>query len=229
MATGKWISYVRVSTAKQGRSGLGLEAQRTAIRDFLNGGDWELLTEYQEIESGKNNARPELKKALEDCRRRGATLLIAKLDRLSRDAHFLLGLQKSGVDFVAVDMPSATPFTVGIMAVVAEDERRRISDRTKAALAAAKARGAQLGNNGNLTRAAAVKGRKLGNKANQDKADEFAQRIYPRIAELQGQGMTLRAIARQLNDDRVITARGTEGNWTHQAVKAVIERIERKV
>lgn len=229
MATGKWISYIRVSTAKQGRSGLGLESQRSAIHEFLNGGDWELLAEFKEVESGKNDDRPELKKALEDCQRRGATLLIAKLDRLSRDAHFLLGLQKSGVDFVAVDMPSATPFTVGIMAVVAEDERRRISDRTKAALAAAEARGTKLGNPQNLTRAAADKGRKMGCKARQEQADEFAKRLYPRIGELQGQGLTLRAIARQLNDDRVITARGSEGNWTHQAVKAVIERIDRKV
>jgi len=229
MASGKFIAYLRVSTQKQGRSGLGLEAQRSAIRDFLNGGSWELLAEYTEIESGKDDDRPELKKVLEDCRRRGATLLIAKLDRLSRDAHFLLGLQKASVPFLACDMPSATPFTVGIMAVVAEDERRRISDRTKAALAAATARGQKLGNPQNLTKPAAAKGRKMGCKARQDKADKFAQRVYPLISELQEQGMTLRAIARQLNDDRILTARGRECGWTHQSIQSVINRIGRKV
>ena len=141
MSTGRFIAYYRVSTATQGRSGLGVEAQPAAVRAFLNGGDWKLLGEFTEVESGANNARPELGKALNTCRLKGATLVIAKLDRLSRDAHFLLGLDKAGVDFVAADMPSANRMTVGIMAVVAEEERRMIAARTKAALAAAKARG----------------------------------------------------------------------------------------
>lgn len=140
-----FVAYYRVSTQSQGRSGLGLEAQKAAVQAFLNGGSWKLLGAFTEIESGADNARPELAKALNACRLKGATLVIAKLDRLSRDAHFLLGLEKAGVDFVAADMPSANRLTVGIMAMVADEERRMIAARTKAALAAAKARGVALG------------------------------------------------------------------------------------
>src|SRR5271157_2581194 len=136
MATGNFVSYLRVSTARQGQSGLGLEAQRKAVADYLNGGHWHLIQEFVEVESGKNNDRAELAKAMALCRLRNATLVIAKIDRLSRDAHFLLGLQKAGVRFVAADMPAANRMTVGIMAVVAEEERRMIAARTKAALAA---------------------------------------------------------------------------------------------
>ena len=134
--TGKFISYLRVSTTKQEASGLGLEAQRKAVLDYLNGGSWELLAEYMETESGKKNDRPKLSKALDHCKITGATLVIAKLDRLSRNAHFLLGLQDAGVKFIAVDMPTANELTVGIMALVAQEERKAISARTKAALAA---------------------------------------------------------------------------------------------
>ena len=151
MAAGSFVSYLRVSTAKQGQSGLGLEAQRKAVADFLNGGSWTLLAEYVEVESGANDERPKLAEALARCRLHDATLVIAKLDRLSRDAHFLLGLQKAGVRFVAADMPEANEMVVGIMAVVAQAERRMISARTKAALQAAKARGVRLGGDrGNL-------------------------------------------------------------------------------
>ena len=132
---------------RQGRSGLGLEAQRKAVEDFLNGGNWRLVAEFTEIESGKHSDRPALAKAFQACRLRRAKLVIAKLDRLSRDAHFLLGLEKAGVDFVAADMPTANRLTVGIMAMVADEERRLISKRTKEALAAARARGVQLGGN----------------------------------------------------------------------------------
>src|SRR3974377_86257 len=125
MSEGKFVSYLRVSTARQGRSGLGLEAQRKAVDDFLNGGDWRVIEEVVEVESGKRTDRPELMKAFQACRLFGAKLVIAKLDRLSRDAHFLLGLEKAGVDFVAVDMPNANRMTVGLMAVVAEEERRK--------------------------------------------------------------------------------------------------------
>ena len=124
MAEGKWISYLRVSTDRQGRSGLGLEAQRTAVEDYLNGGQWKLIKEFVEVESGKRSDRPKLAEAIQACRVHGAKLVIAKLDRLSRDAHFLLGLEKAGVDFVAADMPNANRLTVGIMAMVAEEERR---------------------------------------------------------------------------------------------------------
>ena len=134
MAAGKFVSYLRVSTRRQGRSGLGLAAQRKAVEDFLNGGNWTVISEHVEVENLKVSDRPELAKALQACRLFGAKLVIAKLDRLSRDAHFLLGLEKAGVDFVAADMPQANRLTVGIMAMVADEERRAISARTKAAL-----------------------------------------------------------------------------------------------
>ena len=116
----KFIAYYRVSTDKQGQSGLGLEAQQKAVADFLNGGKSSLIKEYTEVESGKVNSRPQLAEAIQNCRAYGAKLVIAKLDRLSRDAHFLLGLEKAGIDFVAADMPNANRLTVGIMAMVAE-------------------------------------------------------------------------------------------------------------
>ena len=143
-----FIAYNRVSTEKQGRSGLGLEAQQAAAKAFVasRGASGKLLASYTEIESGKRVDRPELAKALEHARLTDGVLLIAKLDRLSRDAHFLLGLPKAGVRFTAADMPHADNFTVGIMALVAQKERESISERTKAALAAAKARGVKLGN-----------------------------------------------------------------------------------
>src|SRR5215210_5564200 len=147
MAGGAFVAYYRVSTERQGRSGLGLEAERKAVEDFLNGGNWRLVDEFKEIESGKHSDRPALAKAFRACRLHGAKLVIAKLDRLSRDAHFLLGLEKAGVDFVAADMPTANRLTVGIMAMVADEERRFISKCTKGLLAAAKARGVALGGN----------------------------------------------------------------------------------
>lgn len=146
MATGRFVSYLRVSTDKQGKSGLGLEAQRESVSQFLNGGDWKLLQEIVEVESGKKDDRPQLTKALHQCKVTGSTLLIAKLDRLSRDAHFLLGLQKAGVKFVAADMPEANEMMVGFMALMAQNEREMISKRTREALAAAKRRGVKLGN-----------------------------------------------------------------------------------
>src|SRR3954447_16722721 len=161
MAKGAFVAYYRVSTERQGRPGLGLDAQRKAVEDFLNGGNWRLVAEFKEIESGKHSDRPALAKAFRACRLHGAKLVIAKLDRLSRDAHFLLGLEKAGVDFVAADMPTANRLTVGIMAMVADEERRLISKRTKGALAAAKKRGVKLGGDrgARLSRAARKDGR----------------------------------------------------------------------
>src|SRR5262245_14615761 len=135
---GNFISYLRVSTERQGRSGLGLEAQRQAVEAYLNGGDWKLLDAFVEVESGKHSDRPELMKALRACKAKKARLVIARLDRLSRDVHFISGLMKSGIDFIACDFPQANKLTIHILAAVAEHEREMISARTKAALAEAR-------------------------------------------------------------------------------------------
>jgi DNA invertase Pin-like site-specific DNA recombinase len=138
---GKFVAYYRVSTARQGRSGLGLEAQQSAVREHLNGGRWKLIAEITEIETGKRVDRPKLAEALKLCRVHGGTLIIAKLDRLARNVAFISTLMESGVDFEAVDFPQANRLTIHIMAAVAEHEAKAISERTKAALAAAKRRG----------------------------------------------------------------------------------------
>jgi DNA invertase Pin-like site-specific DNA recombinase len=224
MTTTKYISYLRVSTARQGISGLGLEAQKVSIENYVRGGDWTLLKEFVEVESGKNSDRPKLHEALELCQATGSTLLIAKLDRLSRDAHFLLGLQKAGAKFIAVDMPTANELTVGIMALVAQEERKAISKRTKEALAAAKARGVQLGSPANLNKQAATKGRKTGVIAIKNKANEFAQARIARVQQLEAKGLSLNGIARVLNNEGILSARGKSNAWTAQAVKNVIDR-----
>jgi DNA invertase Pin-like site-specific DNA recombinase len=133
--TGNFVAYYRVSTERQGRSGLGLEAQQKAVRDHLNGGNWGIVAEFTEVESGKRSDRPQLAAALAACRLRGAKLIIAKLDRLARNVHFVSGLMESGVDFVAADFPQANRLTVHILAAVAEHEAKMISERTKVALA----------------------------------------------------------------------------------------------
>jgi DNA invertase Pin-like site-specific DNA recombinase len=208
---GKFVSYLRVSTKRQGESGLGLEAQRASVEAWLNGGRWQLVEEHVEVESGKRAVnRPALDKALEACRAYNAKLVIAKLDRLSRDAHFLLGLEKAGVEFVAVDMPHANRLTVGIMALVAEQEREAISQRTKAALNAAKARGTRLGK---------PKGTKVPNaeigcarsvETNITNAESFARRMRPVLTELNK--LSARSAAQELERRGYATARG--GKWS---------------
>lgn len=225
MATGKFVSYIRVSTAKQGASGLGLDAQKEAISRYLNGGNWELLAEFVEIESGKKDGRPELLKALQHCKNTGATLVIAKLDRLSRDLHFISSLQKAGVEFVACDMPSANKFTIHIFAALAEHEREMISQRTRSALAALKARGVQLGRPENLTRAAAEKGAVNASAARTAKADEFAAQVGPIVQAYQAEGLGLNGIAAKLNEGHILTARGKSGAWTATAVKNLLARL----
>jgi DNA invertase Pin-like site-specific DNA recombinase len=219
MAEGRFVAYYRVSTAKQGASGLGLEAQKKAVTDYLDGGCWKLLSEHAEVESGKHADRPALAAALRDCKLRKATLVIAKLDRLSRDAHFLLGLEKAGVDFVAVDMPNANRLTVRLMAVIAQEEREMISARTKAALAAAKARGVKLGgkrsNHRNVDHA-------LGSAALVQAADDFAQCVGPVIAELRQAGMSFRQIVVELTNRGISTMRA--GRWTATRVRNVLLR-----
>jgi DNA invertase Pin-like site-specific DNA recombinase len=152
-----YFAYYRVSTQKQGNSGLGLEAQRAAVSSLLQGAA--PVGEYVEVESGKKNQRPQLLAAIAEARRVGATLLIAKLDRLSRNAGFIFALRDSGVAFVCCDMPDANTLTVGLFAVIAQHERETISKRTKDALTAKKARGAKLGTPANLTPAAIEKSR----------------------------------------------------------------------
>lgn len=223
MVSGRFISYLRVSTDRQGRSGLGLEAQRAAVTDYLNGGAWKLAAEVVEIESGANTERPELNRALALCRAHRATLVVAKLDRLARDAHFLLGLHKAGVDFIACDMPSANRMTVGIMAVVAEEERRMISARTKAALAAAKARGQRLG--GFRGRTGTAEDTAKARLARACKAREQAQALAPILARLDPEGVaSLRAVAAAFELEGVPTPSGT-GSWTPTAVRRLRSRL----
>jgi len=215
---GKFVAYFRVSTDKQGKSGLGLEAQRQAVLQFLDGGQWSLVGEFTEIESGKRNERPELEEALAACKRQKANLVIAKLDRLSRNLAFIATLMDSGVEFIAVDNPHANKLTVHILAAVAQHEREMIAQRTKDALQAAKARGIVLGN----PRLAAVRDRAVASlKAD---ADRFARNIAPIIREIQSSGVSShRGIARSLNARGVNTARG--GEWTAVQVGSILQRV----
>jgi DNA invertase Pin-like site-specific DNA recombinase len=212
---GKFVAYFRVSTDKQGKSGLGLEAQRKAVLDYLNAGRWSVVEEFIEVESGKHNERPQLTAALAACKRHKAKLVIAKLDRLSRNLAFIAALMESGIEFVAVDMPFANKLTIHILAAVAEHEREMISQRTKAALAAAKARGTRLGN----PQLAKVAKRGVATvKAN---ARRFAANVRPIIDEIIAAGATSHnAIAAKLNERNVRTARG--GAWTHVQVGAIL-------
>lgn len=222
MADGKWISYLRVSTDRQGKSGLGIEAQRNGVAEYLNGGKWALVKEFVEVESGKRTDRPKLDDAIKACRIYDAKLVIAKLDRLSRDAHFLLGLEKAGVDFVAADMPNANRLTVGIMAMVAEEERRMISKRTRDALAVAKTRGTKLG--GDRGGVPSNRAREMAIQTVQARADARASDLAPIVRELQAGGKTsLRAIAEGLNEAGISTPR--KGKWSAVQVQRVLSRI----
>jgi DNA invertase Pin-like site-specific DNA recombinase len=226
MANGKFVSYLRVSTERQGTSGLGLEAQRKAVTDFLNGGRWQLVAEFVETESGAKTDRPKLADALALARAHGAKLVIAKLDRLSRDAHFLLGLQNAGVQFVAADMPEANEMIVGIMAVVAQAERKLISKRTKDALAAAKARGQKLGGYRGyvLTEDDGANGRKVRSL----KASGHAESLAPIIAWLDPNGsLSLRALAAKLTAEGLPTPAGA-AVWTAATVARVKARLAQR-
>ena len=210
----KYVAYFRVSTSKQGQSGLGLEAQQEAVQQYADS----IIHSFTEIESGKNDSRIQLAAAIELCRTSGASLLIAKLDRLSRDAAFLMTIRKSGVDIVAADMPNASTLEFGIKAIFAQHEREEISKRTKAALAAAKARGVKLGTKSPAISSAA------GNAALQANADQFAQKVLPIIADLKAAGHTsLRQIAAALTQRQVVTARGNT-NWSASQVSNIIAR-----
>jgi DNA invertase Pin-like site-specific DNA recombinase len=224
MATGKFISYLRVSTARQGVSGLGLEAQRESVAQYLNGGTWTLVQEVVEVESGKRNDRPALAEALRLCRKHRATLVIAKLDRLARNVAFISNLMESGVEFVAVDMPQANRFVVHILAAVAEQEADAISKRTKAALQAAKARGTKLG--GRRVTAErfseiAKEGRKVAAAVLRAKSAAHREEIRPAIEEIRASGViSLRAIAAEFNSREEPTPRG--GPWSAVQVRRIM-------
>ena len=206
--SGKWVSYLRVSTDKQGESGLGIEAQRKAVETYLNGGSWTLAQEFVEVESGKrSNNRPQLAAALAACKKLKAKLVVAKLDRLARNVAFISKLMESGVEFLACDFPHANKLTIHILAAVAEHERELISSRTKAALAAAKERGKKLGGPKQALAA------KLGAAANKEAADKFAANALPIIRQVQASGVTtLRGIAGALTARGIPTPRGREGS-----------------
>lgn len=224
MASGKFVAYFRVSTERQGRSGLGLDAQRKAVSDFLNGGSWTVVSEFTEVESGSRDDRPELAKAMAACRIYGAKLVIAKFDRLSRDVHFLTGLEKAGVQFVAADMPDANEMVVHMMVVVAQAERKMISARTIAALAAAKARGTKLGGDrGNLP-AVAHLGAQKSAIVRTEAAEQRAADLLPLVGKLAADGASLRNIACELNARGIPTARG--GAWSAVQVKRVLDRAQ---
>ncbi|ACA19285.1 Resolvase domain [Methylobacterium sp. 4-46] len=227
MAQGRFVSYLRVSTERQGRSGLGLEAQREAVSAFLSAGQGALVAEVVEVESGGRNDRPKLAEALRLCRLHNATLVIAKLDRLSRDAAFLLtlesNLKRMGLRFVAADMPDANELTIHIMAVVAQAERQMISTRTKAALQAAKARGTKLGGDrGNIGQIRAA-GVAASVARRVEKAAQRAEDLGPLVVELHASGASLRAIAADLNSKGIPTTKG--GLWGPVQVARVLARV----
>lgn len=220
----KVVAYYRVSTSGQGRSGLGLDAQRSAVAQYSGGRGCDMIGEFTEIESGKVDTRPELLKALHLAKVTGATLVVAKLDRLSRNVAFLAALQESGARFVAADMPEANELTIHIMAAVAQAERKAISRRTREALAAAKARGVRLGNpNGAAALRRADKGNAASVTAIRGGADRFAADLDPIVADIVATGhASLRTMAAELNRRGIVTRRG--GAWHPATVRDLLNR-----
>lgn len=207
------VAYYRVSTDRQGKSGLGLEAQKESVNRYLESIGWNLIGEFVEIESGKRKNRPELTAALEACKREKATLLIAKLDRLARNVHFVSGLMESGVDFVAADNPHANKLMIHLLAAFAEHEREQISQRTKEALAAAKARGVELGKNGKVLA-----------RRNREKAISFANSMATTIRQLRNEGfITIRQIVDELNRREIPSANGAK--WHVPTVHRLLRRL----
>ena len=216
MPSGTYVSYYRVSTQRQGASGLGLDAQRKSVSEYLNGGDWAIVAEFIEVESGKRNNRPKLAEAIATCKRLQATLIIAKLDRLARNVHFISGLMESGVEFIAVDNPNANKLMLHLLAAFAEHEREQISERTKSALASAKARGVTLG----------AYGKTLA-ESNRQAAKDFAETLRPIIAAIKAEGhTTTRAICDQLNARKIATAGGVGRKWHVSSAHGVLKRLE---
>lgn len=219
-----FIAYYRVSTDRQGQSGLGLEAQEDTVQDFLKSHGGRLIESFTEVESGKNGDREQLQKAINRCKVKNAVLLVSKLDRLSRSVAFIANLQQSGVKFVIAENPQLTDLTIHILAAVAQAEREAISTRTKQALQAAKRRGVTLGNpnldrvrNSDTTEATATRMRK---------ADEYAAMMADAIADIRDElgSPSLRQIATELNHREFTTRRGSA--WTAASVKRVIQRTQ---
>jgi len=219
----KYVSYFRVSTKRQGESKLGLEAQESAIKNYLSFNKGEVIGSFKEIESGKNDNREELQKALKLCRQYNATLLIAKLDRLSRKVSFVSALMDSGVKFRAVDNPNANELTIHILASMAQHERQMISIRIKEALQKTKERGTRLGNPKNLSNTS--KGRQNGTKTTKQKANRFALETYEIIEPLLSDGYSYTKIAQEFNKRGLLTARGLTGSWTAKSISNLINRV----
>jgi DNA invertase Pin-like site-specific DNA recombinase len=218
----KYVAYYRVSTQKQGQSGLGLEAQKSAVTKFTNNCTDCIFKEFTDIESGKNNNRPELQKAIMEAQKQKAHLLIAKLDRLSRNASFIFMLRDAKIDFTCCDMPQANSITIGIMAVLAQDERERISQRTKAALQELKKRGIKLGNPQNLNLEAIEKGRAT--RINNAHSNENNRKASALIVSLRTQQKSFYEITKQLNGLGFKTRRG--GCFSQNQVQILYKRQE---
>jgi DNA invertase Pin-like site-specific DNA recombinase len=224
-----FIAYYRVSTKQQGESGLGLEAQEAAVQSYARQAGAAIRAAYVEVESGKLADRPELARALAHAKRSKATWCVAKLDRLARNVEFLAKVMNSGCDFAAADMPAANRFMLHVMAAVAEHEAKAISDRTRAALAAAKARGTLLGSarpghwegREDNRLAGLAKGRAVAARVKQEQAREAYTDLLPTIAGLKGEGLSLRAIAERLNSEGHTTRHGRP--WNPVQVARVLE------
>src|SRR5690554_2136893 len=222
----KFVAYYRVSTQRQGESGLGLEAQRTTVQQFIEAHGGTVVDEFTEVASGTNDDRCEAAKAIRYCRMKNATLLVAKLDRLARSTQFMAMLKQSGVKFIVAENPSLNDLVIHIMAGIAENEAQVISDRIKAALQAKRARGGVLGNAALL---ADVRNTDTtaANVARVSRADSFAGDTMAVTEDIRadlGQGASLRTLAAELNERGFTTARG--GNWTATSVNRVLKRIQ---
>jgi DNA invertase Pin-like site-specific DNA recombinase len=209
----KFVAYYRVSTDRQGKSGLGLDAQKEHVKIYVESTHSDLIEHFVEVESGRKSDRPMLKKALDLCRKIGAVLLIAKLDRLARKVHFISGLMESGVQFRAADMPNADRFMLHVYAAMAEEEARRISERTKQALKAAKLRGVRLGTTASVLA-----------KRHSDDANKFALLVGPTIESFKLNGLSIRKIASCLNCDKIRSHHG--GDWHPTTVQRVWKRYK---
>jgi DNA invertase Pin-like site-specific DNA recombinase len=226
----KAVAYVRVSTAKQGRSGLGQEAQQEAIRRFADAEGLELAGEFLEVETGKGSdaldRRPQLASAMAQASRLGCPVIVAKLDRLSRDVAFISGLMAKRVPFIVAELgPDVDPFMLHVYAALAQKEREMISDRTRRALAAAKAKGVRLGNPAGAAAFGGVSGAAQGADALKRMANERAEQLRPIVEDLRSRGVTsLAGLAAALNDGGMITARG--GQWHASSVRNLLARLE---